>query len=112
MCRDIPGEFRISRLITRYFKYKEYESEYPAIRDDEEAVYRLLTSGMSEFMALGEVYFSESFKKIKILPPPKVSIGVRSVGNWLELDVDTDGLSGEDLSSFWRCTARKRNITV
>lgn len=98
VCRDVPGEFRISQLITRYFKYKEYESEYPAIRNDEEAVYRLLTEGMNEFMALGEVYFSESFKKLKVLPPPKVSIGVRSVGNWLELQVDTDGLSGAELA--------------
>ncbi|EXG87138.1 DNA/RNA helicase, superfamily II, SNF2 family [Clostridium sp. ASBs410] len=108
VCRDVPGEFRISRLITRYFKYKEYESEYPAIRDDEEAVYRLLTSGMSEFMALGEVYFSESFKKLKVLPPPKVSIGVRSVGNWLELDVDTAGLSGEDLSRLLEVYSQKK----
>lgn len=98
VCRDVPGEFRVSQLITRYFKYKEYESEYPAIRDDEEAVYRLLTEGMSQFMALGEVYFSESFKKLKVLPPPKVSVGIRSVGNWLELQVDTDGLSGADLT--------------
>lgn len=98
VCRDVPGEFRISQLITRYFKYKEFESEYPVIRDDEEAVYSLLTAGLSEFMALGEVYFSESFKELKILPPPKVSIGVRSVGNWLELNVDTDGLSGADLT--------------
>jgi hypothetical protein len=108
VCRDVPGEFRISRLITRYFKYKEYESEYPAIREDEEAVYRLLTSGMSEFMALGEVYFSESFKKLKVLPPPKVSIGVRSVGNWLELDVDTAGLSGEDLSRLLEVYSQKK----
>ncbi|WP_312446658.1 DEAD/DEAH box helicase [Lacrimispora sp.] len=108
VCRDIPGEFRISRLITRYFKYKEYESEYPAIRDDEEAVYQLLSTGMSEFIALGEVYFSESFKKLKILPPPKVSIGVRSVGNWLELDVDTAGLSGEDLSRLLEVYSQKK----
>ena len=108
VCRDIPGEFRISRLITRYFKYKEYESEYPAIRDDEEAVYRLLNSGISEFMSLGEVYFSESFKKLKILPPPKVSIGVRSTGNWLELSVDTDGLSGEDLTRLLEVYSQKK----
>ncbi|ADL04892.1 DEAD/DEAH box helicase [Lacrimispora saccharolytica] len=108
VCRDIPGEFRISRLITRYFKYKEYESEYPAIRDDEEAVYRLLNSGISEFMALGEVYFSESFKKLKILPPPKVSVGVRSTGNWLELKVDTDGLSGEDLTRLLQVYSQKK----
>lgn len=108
VCRDIPGEFRISRLITRYFKYKEYESEYPAIRDDEDAVYRLLKSGISEFMALGEVYFSESLKKLKILPSPKVSVGVRSTGKWLELSVDTDGLSGEDLTRLLEGYSQKK----
>lgn len=93
VCRDVPGEFRISQLITKYFKYKEYDTEFPAIRDDEEAVYRLLSEGMGEFVALGEVYLSESFKNLKILPPPKISIGVKSVGNWLELEVDTEGIS-------------------
>ena len=81
VCRDVPGEFRVSQLITKYFKYKEHDTEYPAIRDDEEAVYRLLTEGMSEFMAQGEVYLSEAFKKLKVLPPPKISIGVKSSGS-------------------------------
>ncbi|WP_320986846.1 DEAD/DEAH box helicase [Hungatella effluvii] len=98
VCRDVPGEFRVSQLITKYFKYKEHDTEYPAIRDDEEAIYRLLTEGMSEFMAQGEVYLSESFKKLKVLPPPKISIGVKSSGSWLELTVDTDGMSGAELT--------------
>lgn len=98
VCRDVPGEFRISQLITRYFKYKEYDTEYPAIHNDEEAVYRLLTEGISEFMAAGEVYFSESFRQLKVLPPPKVSIGVKSMGGWLELQVDTGDLSGSELN--------------
>lgn len=108
VCRDVPGEFRISQLITRYFKYKEYDSEYPAIRDDEEAVYHLLTEGLGEFMALGEVYLSESFKKLKVLPPPKVSVGVRSTGNWLELNLDTGGLTGEELSRLLGEYSRKK----
>ncbi|WP_333652914.1 DEAD/DEAH box helicase [Lacrimispora sp.] len=108
VCRDVPGEFRISQLITRYFKYKEQESLYPVIRDDEDGVYRLLSEGMSEFMALGEVYFSESFKSLKVLPPPKVSIGIRSSGNWLELQVDTAGLSAAELSGLLAGYNRKK----
>lgn len=108
VCRDVPGEFRISQLITKYFKYKEYDSEYPAIRDDEEAVYRLLTQGLGEFMAVGEVYLSEAFKKLKVLPPPKVSVGVRSTGNWLELDIDTGELTGEELSKLLEEYSRKK----
>lgn len=100
VCRDVPGEFRISQLITKYFKYKEHDTEYPAIRDDEEAIYRLLTEGMREFLAQGEVYLSESVRRLKVLPPPKISIGVKSSGNWLELTVDTEGMSGAELAKL------------
>ncbi len=104
------GEFRISQMITKYFKYREYESDYPAIKDDEEAVYRLLTEGIREFMAIGEVYFSESFKKLKVLPPPKISVGVKSTGNWLELDVDAGELTGQDLARLLSEYSRKKEV--
>lgn len=108
VCRDVPGEFRISQLITKYFKYKQYDSSFPAIRNDEEAVYSLLTVGIPEFMAFGEVYFSEPFKKLKILPPPKISVGIKSIGNWLELNVDTEGLSGSELNKLLAEYSRKK----
>ena len=108
ICRDVPGEFRISQLITRYFKYREYESDCPVIKEDEGAVYRLLTEGMQEFMALGEVFYSEAFQKLKVLPPPRISIGVRSTGNWLELNVDTEGLSGSDFSKLLKGYRQKK----
>ena len=53
VCRDVPGEFRISQTITKYFKYREEDGSDPVIRDDEEAVYRLLTEGIPEFQAPG-----------------------------------------------------------
>jgi len=108
VCRDVPGEFRISQMITKYFKYREYESDYPTIKDDEEAVYRLLTEGIREFMTVGEVYFSETFKKLKVLPPPKISVGVKSTGNWLELYVDAGELTGQDLARLLSEYSRKK----
>lgn len=98
VCRDVPGEFRISQLITKYFKYKVSDTDHVVIRNDEDALYLLLTQGMEEFMAAGEVYLSESFRQFKVLPPPKVSIGVNSAGSWLELTVDTGGMSGAELN--------------
>lgn len=98
VCRDVPGEFRISQLITKYFKYKEQDSLKLVIKDDDTAMYQLLTEGMEEFMALGEVYMTDSFKRIQVLPPPKVSIGVSTVGSWLELKIDAGDMTGQELS--------------
>ncbi len=52
VCRDVPGEFKISQVINRYFRYKEPDGIRLVIRDDEEAVYRLLTEGIEEFRKL------------------------------------------------------------
>lgn len=98
VCRDVPGEFRVSRLITRYFSYKEDGTKNLVIKEDENAIYRLLDEGMEQFQAVGDVYVSEAFRKLKILPPPKISVGVAMAGGWLELYVDAGGMSGAELS--------------
>ncbi|HJC48827.1 MAG TPA: SNF2 helicase associated domain-containing protein [Candidatus Lachnoclostridium pullistercoris] len=97
VCRDVPGEFRISQAITRYFKYRQEDGNDPVIQDDEEAVYRLLTEGIPEFQALGEVVVTEEMKKLRVVPPPAVTVGVSCAGNWLELKVDAEGMSRQEL---------------
>ena len=97
ICRDVPGEFRVSQVITRYFQYRDESGTTLLIRDDEDAMYRLLDEGMAEFMSLGEVYVSEAARRIRLLPPPRVEAGVRMTGGWLELHVEADGMSPAEL---------------
>lgn len=99
ICRDVPGEFKVSQLIMRYFKYSEDGTKNLVIRQDDEAVYRLVSGGMAEFMEMGEVFVSDAFKKIRVLPSVSVSAQVRAVGNWLELEVDTGGIPKEELAA-------------
>lgn len=98
VCRDVPGEFRVSQVIMKYFRFREEEHENLVIRDDDDAMYRLLKDGIPELMQLGEVYISEAASSIRVLPPPKVEVGVRTAGNWLELTVDAEGLSSAELA--------------
>lgn len=97
VCRDVPGEFRISQLILKYFKHREDGSQNLVIRDDDDSLYGLLREGITEFMNLGEVYISERAKAIRMLPAPKIEVGVKTAGNWLNLTVDTEGLEREEL---------------
>lgn len=96
VCRDVPGEFRISQVITKYFRYREPEQSDLVIHQDDDALYRLLENGMEEFKGLGEVYLTESAGHLKVLPSPKVSVGVSTAGDWLELTIDSAQLSGVD----------------
>lgn len=108
VCRDVPGEFRISQLIMKYFQYREADCENLVIRDDDDAMYRLLRDGIPEFMQLGEVFVSEAAKAIRILPPPKVEVGVRTSGKWLELTVDAEGMSRAELARILSEYDRKK----
>lgn len=100
ICRDVPGEFRISQVITKYFHYRDEAAQQLIIRDDDDAMYRLLKDGVAEFMELGQVFFTEASQKLQLLPPPRVNVGVRASGTWLELTVEADGLTQAELAKI------------
>lgn len=97
ICRDVPAEFYISRLITRYFSYWEDESGELVIRGDEEALYQVLSEEMPQFQEVGEVWLSESVRHLRVLPPPEVSMGVSLGGGWLDLKIETAGIDPAEL---------------
>lgn len=97
ICRDVPAEFYISRLITRYFSYWEDESGELVIRGDEEALYQVLSEGMPQFQEVGEVWLSESVRHLRVLSPPEVSMGVSLGGGWLDLKIETAGIDPAEL---------------
>ena len=97
ICRDVPAEFYISRLITRYFSYWEDESGELVIRGDEEALYQVLSEGMTQFQEVGEVWLSESVRHLRVLPPPEASMGVSLGGGWLDLKIETAGIDPAEL---------------
>lgn len=97
ICRDVPAEFYISCLITRYFSYWEDESGELVIRGDEEALYQVLSEGMPQFQEVGEVWLSESVRHLRVLPPPEVSMGVSLGGGWLDLKIETAGIDPAEL---------------
>ncbi|MGL5434229.1 MAG: DEAD/DEAH box helicase [Lachnospiraceae bacterium] len=100
ICRDVPGEFRISQLITKYFKYRQEGSRSLIIRDDDDALYHLLTDGMAEFSEMGEIYLTDSAQKFRVSAPPQVSVGIRTMDNWLELTIDAGDISSSELTKI------------
>lgn len=97
ICRDVPGEFRISRLIAKYFKYRQEGNRRLVIRDDDDAIYRLLADGMADFAQLGEIYLSDTARQIRVAEPPQVTVGIRTMSDWLELTVDAGDISSSEL---------------
>ncbi len=108
ICRDVPGEFRVSRLITRYFRYREDGTDALVIRDDEDEMYRLLSEGLDEFCALGEVWLSDTIRSFRVISAPSVSMGITLQNGWLDLQIDAGDMSGAELARILSDYRRKK----
>lgn len=108
VCRDVPGEFKISQVIGKYFKCKSSTDGRLVIRKDEEALYRLLGSGIEEFKALGEVYLAENMKNWRVIRTPRIKAEVRLAAGWLELTVDPEEFSARELTKILGAYSQKK----
>ena len=84
------GRIPVSRLITKYFEYREDNGEYLVIRDDEDALTVSLSEGIDRFGETGEVY-SRQHQINEGSAPPQISLGVSVREGWLNLKVDAEG---------------------
>ena len=106
--RDVPGEFRVSQVLTKYFRYRDPETNDLVIRDDETALFRFLSEGIAELGQLGEVLLADGMENLKVLPPRNVSVGIRASDGWLTLNVDAGDLSGAQLGEILKAYREKK----
>lgn len=110
VCRDVPGEFRISQVIAKYFKLREPAEKKLVIRDNEEALFDLLSRGIQEFSQLGTVHLSEAVRQWHILPPAKVQAFVSVDEDWLDIKLDMEGISGQELQRILEAYRMKKRF--
>lgn len=108
ICRDVPGEFRISQVLTKYFRHKDPVTSDLMIQDDEEALFKFLSEGIRELQALGEVRFPDGEQAFRILQPPKVSVGVQVAGQWLDLTIDAGQMGVRDMMKILEAYRKKK----
>ena len=102
--RNIEKEAEISDLLMDYFKVETIQdTEQMYVREDED-VYRLATEGLSVLKDRMPVFIDEKFRGMNIVEAPKVSIGVSVSGELLEMNVQTEEMSMDeiyDILSTW-----------
>ncbi len=94
---DVKGEFYAENILQKYFENQAKTADYLFIDSNEDAVYNLITDGVSEISAFAEIYATDAFKKIQIRPPAAGSVGVRLQSGLLEMNFDLEGLDRAEL---------------
>ncbi len=96
------------QAVEEYFP--EYEAEQSAYRtdDSDDALFELLEHGVEQLMSLGEVHTTDAFQRLHIRRKAPVRIGVGIQGNLLDLKIETEDVSPEELQDLLAGYRRKK----
>lgn len=100
MYRDIARESAAVYVMKAYFEKSNEENEFELAQANEEKIYQLISTGIQQMRQMGEVYVSESLKALKVHKAPKLAVGVSLNGGLLDLTMEMDGISDEDLKGI------------
>ena len=60
----------------------------------------MLSTGISQFQQLGEVYITDALKRLRVLAAPKISLGVTLSGGLLDITLQTERLDPGELEGL------------
>lgn len=107
--RDAVKEQSVLETAKGYFSQENDRKKYLYFSSaDDDAMYQLLHTGISQLEELGEVYLSDSIRKKEIVYHPTAQVGVSIKSGLLELKVDSTTFSREELAGILEHYQKKK----
>ncbi len=111
MYRDFEKEHVLAELAERFFPHKDLKNQVFFIPEkEEETVYALVSQGIGCFQQIGQVFVSDRLKRVQIMQPPRVRVGVTMRAGLLDVDIRADQLPLEELEGILEGYRRKRKF--
>lgn len=95
--RDVKKEIETGRLVSEFFNAYDDEAHLMVLSEDEDRIYFFLAEAIPKLQTIGQVYISEALKSMKVVPAPKVTVGVSLSGDLLELTLSVGEMPLEQL---------------
>lgn len=100
--RDLAGEHVVSLLAGRYFEKRYLDLGLLTTKDDTETALHLIAEQFDAFRAYGEVHVTETLSKVRVHTPKALRFHVQASSDWLDLQVNLDGLETKELNRILR----------
>lgn len=100
--RDLAGEHAVSLLAGRYFEKKYLDQGLLTTKDNEEMALNLIADQFEAFYAYGEVHVSDALMKVRVHKPKELRFHVQASSDWLDLQVNLDGIDPKELNRIMR----------
>lgn len=98
--RDEVRELKISHIIKRYFTERYCNTDLFVIEEDAGQIYLFLSRGLHQLEAEGQTELSPSAAALTIRPLPPVQVSLTLKEKWLQLEVNLEGLTPEDVKNI------------
>lgn len=107
--RDVRKEAAANQLVRSCFSAYDARKHQMILQGADE-MYEFLSSGMEDLQKLGEIFVSDRLKAIRVIPSPKVSVGVSLAENVLELHLNPGSLGMDELAEILSKYDRKKKF--
>lgn len=106
LIRDIEKEENCDKVL-RSFGFEKDKDNY--VMKNEGNIVSFISEGVNELQELGEVYYSDSFKNIRIYGKSNLKAGISiGAGNLLEFNFELDGVDKEELKNIFNALREKK----
>lgn len=106
LVRDITKEEQSSQIL-KSFGFKTENQKY--VMDNEKDIVSFITEGMEKLQGLGEVYYSQNFKEIKVYGKSSLKGGIRlNEEDLLEFTFQLEGVAKGELKNIFNALREKK----
>lgn len=108
--RDLISEGDVITILKRYFPTSDLDTGLFTCKEDEheDLVYDLLSRGLDELQAFGDVRHTDSFMSISIRKNPGFKVGVSLESNLLDLELSAQDMDPDELMELLNSYRKKK----
>lgn len=93
--RDIRKEFEVRNILEQYFEVASDQQTY--FSKEEDSMLDFLEEGLEQLESVSEVYATDRFKSMRVIPMPMVTTGITLKGNLLDVSWNVEGMSAQEV---------------
>ena len=93
--RDIRKEFEVRSILESYFEVASDQQTYYSKQED--AMLDFLEEGLAQLEAVSEIFATDRFKSMRVIPMPSVTAGIKLKGDLLDVSWNVEGMSAQEV---------------
>lgn len=106
--RNFTEEHRLAEIIQMYFNAFDQEKSLLVYSGDEGDIFTFLSQVIPKLQKYGDIYVTDSMKKLRVVPSASFQVGVSVSSGLLEMSIASNQFNKEELAEIFSSYDRKK----